>query len=641
MDGVPRRAFLRALGLTGAVGLSGCQGLSSEEKTNTTKSIPSTTDQAKPVTPTGRPTTATPTTTTRFGTTVTDDETVTPTATPAATIRFDTTVAEGDTAMHLRVSGRVTAARGVAAVEVSAGEKTARFDAGGAGAYTLDADLSVTGGRSYQVTVTVTDADSNEFAEHRETDHVPIFIDPIETNRLVGAHYYPWYEMNPGHENWTERTVSTPVLGEYASDDRSVVDQHIKWSVEHGVRWWSVSWWGPNSDSDRALRGTLSNAEQFEHLSFSILYETKGRLEEFNYDLDRQEARDRLANDLTYIADNYFARDNYRRVDGRPVVFFYIAQTLQGDVAGAFAEATADLETDLYVLADLPFGDPPISYPVIDVADAVTSYSAYSPRPDIEQVFHDNYEQGLKVLHLGAETADLDYVPVLIPGFNDTGLPASIREDNPVLSASPDRYEQVCEQVRPHLEAAESVLVTSFNEWYENTQIEPDEEYGTAYLKLTRDRLATISSPGFEPTGKRLRLVFDETIVPARVNPDSNDHRELAFMTGRLEFRDGEETIVSFDVGSAEDELLYLAGAYGPSSDGSRTWRWFGGPDAETILFVEADLSGADTAVLTGQPMRTDRIEADVYFGGNKTDHVAFRERDGEFDDYELSLSGS
>lgn len=614
MNEPPRRAFLRAVGLSGTLGLSGCQGLSSEKRTPTTDSTPSATDQT---------------------------QTTSPTDTPAAEIHFDTTVAQGETAMHLRVSGRVTAARGVATVQVSAGEKTVRFDAGGVDAYTLEADLPVTGGRAYRVTVTVVAADGDEVTERRETDHVPISIDPIETNRLVGVHYYPWYEMHQGHENWTDRTVSTPVLGEYAAADRSVVDQHIKWSVDHGVRWWSISWWGPGSGTDRALRRSILQAERFEHLMFSILYETKGRLEEFDYDLDRQGARDRLANDLAYLADHYFAQDNYRRVDGRPVVFFYIGQTLRGDISGAFAEATAGLNTDLYILADVPFGTAPASYPIIDVADAVTSYNPYSSRPDIEQVFHDTYERGLKLLHLGAEAADLDYVPVLIPGFNDTGLPASIRMDNPVLSASPDRYERVCEQARPHLADAESVLVTSFNEWYENTQIEPSEEYGTAYLELTRDRLATGSSPGFDPTGERLRLVFNETIVPADVNPDSSDHRELAFMAGGLEFRDGEEVVVSFDVGSPGEEPLYLAGTYGSEGDGSRTWRWFGGPDAQTIVFVEADLSGADRAVLTGQPMRTDRIEADVYFGGSKTDHVVFGERDGVFDDYELSLSGS
>jgi hypothetical protein len=622
-----RRAVLRRLGLAGATGLAGCQGLFASDATDRPP-----TERAMP--------TETPTATETSTRTPTQSPTTTPSPTPAATIDLETRVEAGADSQRLVVSGNVSATRGIDTVTVRTGETTATVEANGAASRAIEAVLPVTGGRSYQVDVRVRDAGGVTFEERLETDHVPIFVDPIEPDRLVGAHYYPWYETRQ-HRNWTDRTVSTPMLGEYAATDRPVVDQHLKWSLEHGVNWWSVSWWGPDAPSNRAFRETVAAMENFADIRFSALYETVGRLEEFDYDLDETAARDRLASDLAYLERTYFTRDNYLRLDDRPVVFVYIANALDGDVAGAFAEATSQLDADPYILADVPFGTPPSTYAVTEVADAVTSYNPYSPRPDIESVFHDRYERGNEVMHLGAEAADVDYVPVVIPGFNDTGLPASVREDNPVLSASPERYERVCEQVRPHLADAEAVLVTSFNEWYENTQIEPGEEYGTAYLELTAERLATGISPGFDPDGAHLRLAFDETIVPAEVNPDSDDDRELAFMAGELAFRDGDREVATFDIGDPTDEPLFLKGVYGASSNDRYSWRWFGGPAAESVLFVEGDLSGVDNAVLTGQPMRSDEIEADVYFRGTKTDHVAFGDRDGELDDYELSLTDS
>nr|WP_303647847.1 glycoside hydrolase family 99-like domain-containing protein [Haloarchaeobius sp. HME9146] len=444
--------------------------------------------------------------------------------------------------------------------------------------------------------------------------------------------------MSGGHQDWTEWTVSDPVLGEYSADDARVVDQHLKWCLEYGIDWLSVSWWGPESGSDTALNGTLVEMERFDDVQFSILYETVGRLEAYEYDLDRSAARERLQSDFEYLAERYFGRENYLHIDSQPVVYFYVSNNLSGDVEAAFADATANLDTDLYVLAGIPFGSAPATYPIIDVADAVTSYNPYSPRADIEAVFHDNYEQGNKVMNLGARVADIGFVPVVIPGFNDTGIPDNVREDNPILSSSPDRYERILEQVRPHLADSEAVLITSFNEWYEDTQIEPGDDFGTEYLELTADKLANATSAGFNTSGTTLRFAFNETIVPAETNPDSTDDRELAFMAGGLRFLDDGEVLTNFDIGDASNEPLLLKGVYGTASNDSYSWRWFGGPDAETVLFVEADISNADTAVLTGEPMRSDRIEAEVFVDGAKTDQLVFGKRDGRLDDYTFAV---
>ncbi|WP_267643243.1 glycoside hydrolase family 99-like domain-containing protein [Haloarchaeobius amylolyticus] len=615
MDDMKRRALLRRLGIGGMVGLAGCQGRDVDDEATVTRSIDATTSSD----------------------TATETETSRGTAT-AVTADLETSVEKGTAVHHVVVTGRISSKAGIQTVTVEAGDDRRQLEVGGESEYSLDVTLDVEGGQAYRVTVAVVDSAGNTSKTRLETGTVPPAVDPLEPDRLVGAHYYSWYEMHQGHENWTDRTVSTPVLGEYASDDPAVVDQHLAWCLEHGIEWLSVSWWGPGSGSDTALDGTLTERDLFGELKFSILYETVGRLEDYDYDLDDPGARERLRSDFEYLAEKYFQAENYLYIDGEPVVYFYVSNHLHGDIEAAFAEATANLDTEIYVLAGVPFGSAPGTYPVMAVADGITSYNPYSAREDIEAVFHENYEQGNKVLNLGASIADVDLFPVAIPGFNDTGLPAHIREDNPILSSSPDRFRRVCEQVQPHLADSEAVLVTSFNEWYEDTQLEPGKDFGTDYLELARDELVTGPSTGFEPVGATVRLAFNETIVPAEVNPDSSDTRALAFMAGGLTFLAGDEVVASFDIGAPENEPLLLEGAYGASANDSYTWRWFGGRNAETVLFVEADLTGVDTAVLTGEPMRSDRIEADVFFDGEQTDHVAFDSRDGTLDDYELDL---
>lgn len=480
------------------------------------------------------------------------------------------------------------------------------------------------------------DNSTSRAAEPPTTDD-PILVDAIETDRLVGAHYYPWYEMHGAHKGWSDRTPLEPVLGEYAADDPAVVEQHLAWCLEHGIRWLSVSWWGEGTSTDTVLAETLLEAELFEHVLFSVLYETLGRLEEFGYDLDDPAARDRLREDLTYLAETYFGEDNYLHLDGRPVVFFYISHRLRGDLEAAFEAATGSLETDPYVLAGVPFDTSPDSYAITAVADAVTAYSPYVARPDIadDGLFHDLYAHGNAMMQLGAAAADVGYIPVVIPGFNNTADPLS--GDVPVLPASPNRYETVCDQVGPHLAGSEAVLVTTFNEWYETTAIEPHEAHGDAYLELTADRLATRTYPAYEPEGVTLRFAFDESFVPAEVS-DSPDIRALSFMAGRLDLLDGDTTVRSYDIGRPASEPVYPRGAHAPVSADGTSWRWFGGHRAETTLLIEEPPSGADGGVLRGQPFRSDAVEADVYYDGSLTDHLVFGERGG-FEDYAFSLT--
>jgi hypothetical protein len=467
---------------------------------------------------------------------------------------------------------------------------------------------------------TDTDGDTDGTA----TPHTP------GSDRLVGTHYYPWYNVDGDEDDWMEDIVSTPVLGEYAADDPSVVNQHLAWCLNHGIRWLSTSWWGPGSDTDVALRDAVLEADRAEEMGFSILYETVGRLGEYDYDLDEAPARERLRADLEYLDAEYFGRDNYLYMDGRPVVFLYVANLLTGAVESAFEEAAVNLTADPFILADIPFGTPLGTHPMSRVADGVTTYNPYTARPDIEDVFHDLYDYGNEVMHLGADAADVAYVPAVIPGYDDTGLPDSQREDNPVLAPSPDRYERVCEQVSPHLKDASAVLVTSFNEWFEDTQIEPDDTHGTAYLELTEDRLVRSRGSGYTHDGVAIRFAFNRTVVPAEENPESSDTRQLAFMTTGVQLLDDGTEIRSYPVGDTLEGPLFVEGAYAVESNDDLTWRWFGGVTDRTTLFVDAEgVASASTLSLVGRPIRPELIEAEVSVGGTTVGNMAFQNQDG------------
>jgi hypothetical protein len=599
-----RRHFLYYLAVTGTSAITGCQGNDPDKSVASTEGITTKQDRS---TESPEPTAA-------------ETSSAPKTETPLIT-EFDISGVPGDAAGTLDVIGTVESNYPLSRILVNVRDQKEVIETDGTSPYKIATSLKLAGGVKYDIRLLAESQDGETVESTFESDYIPIDVDPANPQRLVGTHYYPWYEMHGGHEDWTDRTVSNPTLGEYSSDTKSVIDQHLAWSLEHGIQWWSVSWWGEDSGTDRALRGPIMDADRFSDIEFSILYETPGRLEEFDYDMSSSGARARLTEDLEYLDSKYFSRDNYIHIDGKPVVFFYVAGGLEGDISGAFEAAAENIEADPYVLADLSLDSPPTA-PVMDVADGITSYNPYSPREDIEEVFHNNYEESNKILNLGSEVAGVDMMPVVIPGFNDTGLPSHIREDNPVLSASPSRFERVCDQVNPHLADSQAVLVTSFNEWYEDTQVEPGNDHGGAYLDIVSSKLASTDSRGFDPDGALVEFEFNKTIRP------EGSTRDLSFMMTGLEFESDGEVILSYDIG-AEPEPMFVKGVYDPESHNGRTWRWFGGRDAESALFVEQDIGEADSMTFYGNPMRSGEFQATVTLDGQVLGTAGLGERDG------------
>ncbi|OYR51200.1 hypothetical protein DJ74_04685 [Halorubrum sp. Ea8] len=86
-----------------------------------------------------------------------------------------------------------------------------------------------------------------------------------------------------------------------------MIDQHMTWCINHGINWLSVSWWGEGSGSDTALSDGLLEAEKFEELSLSILYETT-RLEQYGYDLDSEATRSHLIADFQYLEEDFLIK---------------------------------------------------------------------------------------------------------------------------------------------------------------------------------------------------------------------------------------------------------------------------------------------------------------------------------------------
>ena len=483
---------------------------------------------------------------------------------------------------------------------------------------TFEVEFPIERGTTYHPQVSIVDAAGNKDELRGETEYVNVETRPIFTP------YYTWYDSN----RWDSGYATSPELGEYTSDDAEVVQQHLDWLERGKITSIIVSWWGPRGEpgpppSTRMFEEGILAAEWPSSLDFCILYEPRngtygGRLEMIDgeIDLDSDENRTTLVSDFEYLSTEYFDDERYLTIDGRPVVYMWIASTLTGDIKGAFEEAFEAIPEEPYLIADMNFWRTPslIGTEIADVFDGVTDYIMHAPEEhrDGNVPRKDSYlgalEESLQSWRLAANGADLDFYPVVQPGFTDFG-----DSENQVQKRDPDIFRATCKTVRQQLQAGnEGVVVTSFNEWHEDSHIEPDAIHGASYLDIVREELA---EPEIDFTKRdviQLTFEFDETAQPSEVM-GTDDSRELAFACERLAIEDRDGNQLEFDIGGHTEPML-VDGIFDAEEGPHDTFRWLGGPAKTSIFGVDTSrLNSPDAISIRGRGFLETTVSATIF----------------------------
>ncbi|UCD51788.1 MAG: glycoside hydrolase family 99-like domain-containing protein [Phycisphaerales bacterium] len=325
-------------------------------------------------------------------------------------------------------------------------------------------------------------------------DEAPAAIGPDQNGRpVVGVYYYPWYRR-PGE--WRRvmrqhlRVPQQPELGRYRSADPNVVAAHIAQSVRGGIDFWAVSWWGPQQHCDVTFRNAILKHLDAVKLKYAILYESTGRFGRFN-----SPSYTHWIPDLTYMREHYFDHPSYLKIDGKPVVFVYLTREYFRNKGQRALKEMREKFPDLYLVGDDVFGAGYRSEWAKNF-DAVTAYDVYGQsvgrlggtRKAIEFLAA-NYRHAKAQAH-AVGTA---FMPTIAPGYNDTavrpGHPGRARYFTDVENSQEgDLFRAMIRDVALPLldpKGGNIMMVTSFNEWYEDTQIEPTA--GTAPASTTDD----------------------------------------------------------------------------------------------------------------------------------------------------------
>jgi hypothetical protein len=309
----------------------------------------------------------------------------------------------------------------------------------------------------------------------------------------VGVYYYPWHGKNfhNGGGYLREKLSHTPQLGEYDDTDPEVIRQHLAWSQYANIGLWVTSWWGEGKIEDTTTKNVILDVIEGTSHKIALHYETTSRMKGEN----GTKSTHRVTDDINYICDTYFGHPNYFRIDDRPVLVLYVTRTLD-DVPGLLQEALLLARTaaakkgyNIYLVGDQAFGKPPIENNELtyeadsfDYLDAITNYDVYGSmgrgyvNNDAIKAFYDKQWIWRRL----AKKEGCAFIPSVTPGYNDQGVrpeakhaPLSRRlsPTSPEGSFFEASLKRAIGLVDPS--AQNLLLVNSFNEWHEDTQIEP------------------------------------------------------------------------------------------------------------------------------------------------------------------------
>lgn len=311
---------------------------------------------------------------------------------------------------------------------------------------------------------------------------------------MFGAHYYTWYFPR----KWTqEPACDTPRLGHYDSGDRAVARRHVQWAKQAGLDFFMISWVSPAGREDRNLEQVLLPEMEEQGFRFALHYETAlalnlpaGKLLDFDQrGEDGSRAGDRFVAHFDDLADRYFQRRNHLTINGQVVVNLYLVRDMVH--AGPYLKRVRDRlrrrGIELYLIADVVYWARPESFDwalLREHFQGITAYNMYY-RPQ----FLDRTRSQFQASGTMARENGLAFIPSVMPGYDDTRLRG---RDRATLDRQGGSFYRDFWAMASSFVSADQpfLLITSFNEWHEGTELEPSLEYGDLYIRLTSQLIA-------------------------------------------------------------------------------------------------------------------------------------------------------
>jgi hypothetical protein len=327
---------------------------------------------------------------------------------------------------------------------------------------TLTAAAGTTAARASTAVITAAAGSSSVVTVNNTATTAPLF-----------AYYYIWFS----HNSWARAKKDLPLIGAYSSSDPGVMRHQIEQAKSAGIAGFIVSWKDTPLD-DLRLRLLMQVSAQ-EHFKLAMIYEG---LDFYRHPLPASE----VAAGFRVFRDKFASSPVFYRVDGKPLTIW------SGTWAYSYAQVaavTGAVRPQLLVLSTEK------SVAGFKRISAVTDGDAYywsSVNPATDSGYQAKLNQMSQAIH----SAGKYWIAPFAPGFDARllgGKRAVPRDNDQTLRAE---YTSAV-QSSPNM-----LGLISWNEFSENSYVEPSKEYGYQSLDALRQLRGTTPSHVTAPVAR-------------------------------------------------------------------------------------------------------------------------------------------
>jgi hypothetical protein len=298
------------------------------------------------------------------------------------------------------------------------------------------------------------------------------------------AFYYGWYGNPDVSKRWVhwknvdvakkhiDESTNYPALGPYDTHDPKTVDIHCRQAKEAGLTGFIMTWWRQGDFHDEGMPLMLDTAKKH-GLRITVYYETvppRGN-----------PTVEGAMNDLLYIMNKYAAHPAWLKVGGKPVIFIY-GRALGELKLDGWEKVMAEFTTK-YPAGAAFIGDR-IAPDAARIFDGIHTYNptGLTKGKSLEEIR--TWAKATFPQWVAAAGPDRIACVTIIPGYDDSCQP-SRKPPRPITGRHDgDTYRVMWEEAIAA--GPDWILVTSWNEWHEGSEIEPSVENGDKDLKTTK-----------------------------------------------------------------------------------------------------------------------------------------------------------